>query len=260
MLDRRPSGAAVPEGAGPASQTLMRGLDLIETIAQGSIGYVELARKLGLNKATTHRLASALVERGYLSVTPRIGYRLGPKLLELGFVAQSQVDLIQIARPHLEALSDATEDTVRLGVLDQQRVVYIEVVPGRRRITIASRPGDSQPLTSTSVGKALMLDEDEGEWRARLADDLAAGRPVVDPAQWLDQMRGFARTGYAFGMGENEDNIRGVAAPVRDASGRIAAAVSVTSPAQYMDDARMIDVSRDVCATAAAIGRELGFS
>ena len=240
------------------SQTMMRGLDLIEAVANGMAGYVELSEKLGLTRSTAHRLASGLVERGYLSSTPRRGYRLGPKLLELGFVAQSQTDLVQIARPHLESLSMATEDTVRLGVLQNERVVYIDVVPGSRRITIANRPGDAQPLTSTSAGKALMLDDSESSWQARLAADLDAGRPGVDPMLWQERMRAYAEAGCTYGLAENDDDVRGVAAPVRNASGRIVAAVSVSSVTHYMNEDRMERLSISVRATAEAVSRELG--
>jgi DNA-binding IclR family transcriptional regulator len=240
------------------SQTLMRGLDLIEAVAAGTTSYIELARRLGLTRSTANRLANGLVERGYLTLAPRQGYRLGPKLLELGFVAQSQTELVQVARPQLEALSRATSDTVRLAVLRNEHVVYIDVVPGSRRITIANRPGDVQPLTSTSAGKALMLDDPEDRWRERLAADLTEGRPEIDAEAWIGRMRAYARAGHSYGLGENDDGIRGVAAPIRDATGRIAAAVSVSSVAQYMDEDRMERLSQLVRDTAETISRTLG--
>lgn len=243
-----------------SSQTLLRGLDLIEAVAQAHPSQVDLAEALGLSRSTAYRLAAALAQRGYLVASPRSGYRLGPKMLELGFAARNQLDLIQVARPYLETLSSVTEDMVRLGVLEDERAFYVDVVPGRRRVTIAHRPGDSQPLTSTSVGKALILDEGEIQWEARLAADLARGRPDVDAGEWLGRMRQFLASGYTFGLGENDDNIRGVAAPIRDASGRIVAAVSVTSAAHYMDEARIAALSVPVRETAAAIGRELGYA
>jgi DNA-binding IclR family transcriptional regulator len=147
---------------------------------------------------------------------------------------------------------------VRLGVLQNEHVVYIDVVPGSRRITIANRPGDSQPLTSTSAGKALMLDDGEGRWLIRLAADVAAGRPAVDPALWQERMHDFARAGCAFGLAENDDDVRGVAAPVRNASGQIVAAVSVSSVAHYMSERRMDDLAIEVRDMAGKISRELG--
>jgi DNA-binding IclR family transcriptional regulator len=81
----------------------------------------------------------------------------------------------------------------------------------------------------------------------------------VDPGEWLARMRFFLASGYTYGLGENDDDIRGVAAPVRDVAGQIAAAVSVTSAAQYMNEARMLALSVPVRATAAAISAELGY-
>ncbi|MGI4765196.1 MAG: IclR family transcriptional regulator [Janthinobacterium lividum] len=238
----------------------MRGLDVVEMVARRPISLTDLSQELELTKSTTHRLATALVDRGYLAFTPRAGYRLGPKLLELGFLAQGQADVIQVARPHLEALAEATDDTVHLGVLDGDRALYLDKMPGRRRINISSRVGDRQPLTSTGLGKALMLDHPETYWAERLADDQAAGGVPVDAGAWTGRMRSYAVLGRAFDLEENEDQIRCVAAPVRDARGTIVAAISVSSAAQYMSDDRLESLSAEVAATARAISLDLGWA
>lgn len=243
----------------PGSQTLLRGLDVLEAVAGGSIALTDLAARLGLNRSTTHRLANALVERRYLTFTLRLGYRFGPKLLELGFLAQEQADIVQLARPHLEGLAASTEDTVHLGVLDGGRALYLDKISGRRRVEISSRVGDRQPLTSTGLGKALLLDTIERDWRKLFKDDDPAERRRIDYALWLERMEGYVMRGYAFDLEENEDQIRCVAAPIRDPSNRIVAALSVSSAAQYMDDDRMTAMTVDVLATAHAISRDLGW-
>lgn len=242
------------------SQTLMRGLDVIEAVAGGATTLPELSERLGLTRSTAHRLATSLVERGYLAFAPREGYRLGAKLLELGHLAQAQADLIQIARPYLEALSATTEDTVHFGVLEQDQALYLDKMPGRRRITISSRVGDRQPLSSTGLGKALMLDHTPDYWRARFVEDQAGGAPRAEWALWEQRMQGYVAAGRAYDLEENEDQIRCVAAPVRDAAGRIVGAISVSSAAQYMNDARMEALSTSVIDTAGAISRDLGWS
>src|SRR5690606_8251161 len=90
----------------------------------------------------------------------------------------------------------------------------------------------------------------------------ADGAPVDTSARavWLERMRGYARGGYAFDLEENEDQIRCVAAPIRGVDGKIVAAVSVSSAAQYMSDARMSDLTRTVTEAADSISRELGWS
>lgn len=242
------------------SQTLLRGLDIIEAVAEQTVPLADLARMIGLTRSTTHRLATALVDRGYLNLQPRAGYQLGPKLLQLGFLAQQQMDLVHVARPHLEALAAATGDTVHLGVLEGDSALYLAKIPGRRRVEISSRVGDRHPLTSTGLGKALLLDEDPRRWESLFHHDQARGSAKIDYMAWIRRMHGYAEHGHAFDLEENEDLIRCVAAPVRDASGKIVAAISVSSAAQYMDDGRMDVLTRDVRETADAIGHDLGWS
>jgi DNA-binding IclR family transcriptional regulator len=255
-LDPAEPGGARQSGG---SQTLLRGLDVIDAVAEGPIALAELSAKLGLNRSTAHRLASALIDRRYLTFVPRIGYRIGPKLLALGYLAQQQTDLVQTSRPYLEALAALTEDTVHLGILEGERALYLAKIPGRRRVEISSRVGERQPLTSTGLGKALLLDDNPGHWRKLFLEDQASGSPPADYDLWLRRMHEYVRVGRAFDLEENEDLIRCVAAPIRDASGRIVAAISVSSAAQYMDDDRMQALSSDVLATTAEIGEELGW-
>jgi len=251
-----PAQPSTPSG----SQTLSRGLDVLEAVAERPTSLIDLATRLGLNRSTAHRLASALVERRYLAFEPRVGYRLGPKLLELGFLAQDQADLVQLARPHLEALAAATDDTVHLGVIEGERALYLDKIPGRRRVEISSRVGDRHPLTSTGLGKALLLDLDDAEWLRLFRAEDHSGHRGVDYQTWQQRMRNYVTAGYAFDLEENEDQIRCVAAPVRDASGNIVAALSVSSAAQYMADDRMKGLTPQVRETADAISRDLGWT
>lgn len=242
------------------SQTLLRGLDVLEAAAAGVIGLAELAEKLDLTRSTAHRLASVLVERRYLSFVPREGYSLGPKLLELGYGARQQMNIIRIAAPYLEALALSSEDTVHLGALEGRRALYLDKIAGRRRVEISSRVGERQPVTSTGLGKALILDETEANWHEIYVAELGKNASESYFKAWLKNMRVYARNGYAFDLEENEDQIRCVAAPIREAGGNIVAAISLSSAAQYMSDARMAELVIEVKKTTAAISRELGWS
>ncbi len=276
--EREPPGSerrgAEPAGDAPSrararlgSQTLFRGLDVIDVVAEGPIKLGDLAARLGLTRSTTHRLASALTDRRYLSFVPHSGYSLGPKLLELGFRVRDELDLPRIAAPHLERLALLTEDTVHLGILDRGRVLYLDKVPGKRRINISSRIGELQPVTSTGLGKALILDLDEAAWlelfRAERGESGRQGarrRPEISQQEWLARMRGYVQAGYAFDLEENEDQIRCIAAPIRDVAGRTIAAISVSSAAQYMSDQRLLALSKDVMAAANRISGGLGWT
>ena len=145
------------------SQTLVRGLEVLEAVASGVNNLADLAATVKLNRSTAHRLASTLVEKRYLSFVPRYGYGLGPKALEVGYQARVQLNIPRMAREHLEKLAAKTGDTVHLGVLDGTRALYLDKIPGSRRVEISSRVGEVQPLRSTGLGKALLLDERRGK-------------------------------------------------------------------------------------------------
>jgi DNA-binding IclR family transcriptional regulator len=145
-------------------------------------------------------------------------------------------------------------------VLDEDRALYLDKLTGRRRINISSRVGDRQPIRSTGLGKALVLDDTEARWRElyKMEGPPAPGAP--DEEQWIAWMHGYAKRGVAFDLEENEDRIRCVAAPIRGAAGQIVGAISVSGAAQYMDDARMNTLVDDVREGANAIGRDLGWN
>jgi DNA-binding IclR family transcriptional regulator len=139
-------------------------------------------------------------------------------------------------------------------------VLYLDKIAGNRRINISSRVGELQPVHSTGLGKALLLDHDEESWENFFRAENSAQRTPEALAEWLERMRTYARAGYAFDLEENEDQIRCVAAPIRDVAGRIIAALSVSSAAQYMNDQRMETLTKDVVETARRISEDLGWT
>jgi len=92
--------SAAQSDAPKKGQTMLRGLDILEAIANGARTVADIAAVTGFSFSTTHRLASSLVDRNYLKFEPRKGYALGQKLIELGFIAYREADIRKIARPH----------------------------------------------------------------------------------------------------------------------------------------------------------------
>ncbi|CAH2602917.1 D-galactonate regulator, IclR family [Rhodovastum atsumiense] len=246
----------------PGAQTLFRGLAVIEAVAAGARTLASIGGAIGCTRSTTQRLASALLQAGYLRNDPGRGYVLGPKLIQFGFQAREQMPLAAIARPHLEALAARTEDTVHLGIPEGSEVLYLDKLPGQRGLEMRSRVGHRMPIALTGVGKALMLDMDAAEWR-RLYDvglhhPGSRGTPLPWP-EYRARMEGYRAAGATIDLAENEIGIHCVAAPVRDAGGGIVAAISVASAAPYMSEARMQSLVPDVIAAARAVSRELGW-
>jgi DNA-binding IclR family transcriptional regulator len=149
---------------------------------------------------------------------------------------------------------------VHLGVLDRGQVLYLDKIAGKRRINISSRVGELQPVSSTGLGKALILDHDEESWANFFRSENGGQRTPNALQEWLARMRNYAQAGYAFDLEENEDQVRCVAAPVRDVAGNITAAISVSSAAQYMNDQRMQALTKDVVETARRISEDLGWT
>jgi Transcriptional regulator len=242
------------------SQTLLRGLDMLEVVAHTPLSIPEISAATGVSYPTAHRIVSGLVERRYLRQLENRCYALGPKVMELGFLAYQQTDLTKIARPFLEALAAETSDTVHLARLDDGEVIYLDKLSSRRPIEISSRIGGRKPAVSTGVGKALLLDADEEEWRRLWDRDHHLMRVEMSEDAWLEMMREYRRGGYSYDIGEDERQIRCVSAPLRDASGRIVAAISVSSTTDYMAPERMRALVPVVTRAAMTISAEMGYT
>jgi DNA-binding IclR family transcriptional regulator len=242
-------------GASPASQTLVRGLDVLEMVATGPLALPALANRLGLARSTAHRLATALLERRYLTLVPRQGYGLGPKLLELGSCAQDQTMLVRVARPYMEALAAETLDSAHISICDAGGALLLERIAGQRRLLPALRVGERMKLSQGAAGWALLLDAPEAVWRETFAQDCGSAAPT---AAFVDSMRRFVCIGYAFDPGDNSDHVCSVAAPVRGAQGNIVAAIGLSTASQYIDESRLATVGGAVARAAASISIDLG--
>lgn len=242
-----------------SSQTLMRGLDILEAVADGVEDIADLAQKTGMTYSTAHRILSALQQRHYIKREQGgSGYRLGWKVLELGYRAYSQVDLTRLAHPILKRLARETSDTVHLAYAEPDNVIYLDKLASRRAVEISSRIGGIKPFISTGIGKALILDYSDDELLRVYERGAHLLRNPITPGQWLQMMQEYQRKGFAYDLGEDEQLIRCVAAPVRDNSRKIIAAISVSSTLEYMDEQRMTDLVPLVQRAAAQISAELG--
>ncbi|MCX7855624.1 MAG: IclR family transcriptional regulator [Anaerolineae bacterium] len=243
------------------AQTVLRALALLEAVAEGVHDLEGLSAHVGLSRSTAHRLLTTLVRAGYLRHSPREGYRLGPKLIELGFRAHAGLHLPSLARPYLEELSEATRETVHLGVLDGAQVVYIDKVPGKRELQMASYIGARVPAQCTALGKALVSTlPPEERLRAFVPGLRRTERTIAEADRFLEEIERVARQGYALDLEENEPGIRCVAAPIRDGAGRGVAAVSISSAVVYLTEERIRELIPLVQETARRISRELGWT
>jgi len=247
------------------AQALFRGLAVIDAVSQGADSLAAIGAAIGCTRSTTHRLVAALVQADYLRSEAQ-GYRLGPRLIELGYKARAEMPLIKLARPHLQRLADLTQDTIHLGVRESGDVLYIDKLSSTRGLEMRSRIGLRMPLALTGIGKSLMLDLPAADWQALYEEGLQrrAGQSGLreEFTPWQDyhaQMAEYAAGGFSFDLEENELGVRCVAAPVRDTGGEIIAALSVASAIPYMPESRLEELRPVVIRCAADVSAELGW-
>jgi DNA-binding IclR family transcriptional regulator len=249
------------------TQTLMRGMAIVEAVARGAATLKDIGVAIGCTRSTTHRLIQSLAQAGFLSRDRKIGYALGPRLVELGTLARDRSPLLSVALPHLQTLAAKTQQTVHISVVQGQEILYLEKIESRHGTRMRSKVGCRMPLALTAMGKALLLDSPESGWReiyqANLDQLVRAGSAIDSVPRWPDyhaRMRGYVAEEITFDREENEPGIRCVAAPVRDADGRITAALSVSGPAPSMSDERMSTLRFEVKEAAVAVSTGLGWS
>jgi len=219
-----------------AIQTVMNALRMLEVFhTETEMGVSDLARRLGLHKNNAFRLLATLELGGYMQQTPDTDlYHLGPRCLELGHAFARSHTLIKQARPILEELAETMGETAHLGVLRGDEVVHLDGVLPEQLVLTGLRVGERLPAHCTALGKVLLADA------ARDLIDRTFDRhtdsTLVDPAKLADELRAVAIQGYAPDLEEFAAGLRCVAAPVRDASARVIAAISLSGPSLRMTE------------------------
>ena len=223
-----------------SSQSLERGLAILGafTPQQPLLGISELASRLSLTRSTTHRYVTTLARLGYQyqDDTTR-KYRLGPRVLDLGFSVLGSLGLREVAAPHLRRLTDLTGHTSNLAIRDDTDVILVDRVRGRpgryHHMEFLLHAGSRLPAYCSATGKALLAFLPLSDLD-RLIDrmDLVAHGPrtLTTKAALLTELSQVRRTGIAVNDEELESSLRSIAVPVRSRSGEVIAAVNVAIP------------------------------
>ncbi|MDI3280627.1 MAG: IclR family transcriptional regulator [Bacillota bacterium] len=218
-----------------AVQSVERALGILEAVAdEGPLNLTELAERVALSPSTTYRLLQTMTRLGFIRHDRSTGrYRLGLKALKIGAVAIRQFDLRAVARPHLRQLVEQCNETANLVVLDGAEVVYVDQVECSNMVRMLAELGSRLPATCTGAGKAILAFLPPEELEHLLAEQpLVAYTPYTITAreEFQANLEAVRRRGYAVDNEERELGVRCVAAPIRDAAGKVVAAVSVSGP------------------------------
>jgi IclR family transcriptional regulator, pca regulon regulatory protein len=224
------------QGTGPDFiEALARGLDVITAFGPGRpvMTLAEVAAATGLARPTARRILLTLRELGYVRADGA-GFALTPRVLDLGMAYVGSMGLWEVARPHLERLSARTGESCSVAQLDGSDIVYVARVAVPRIVTLAVQIGTRFPALQTSLGKVLLAAMEPDEVERVLAEPTRSGlvaRWQPDRAERDAELREVRARGWALTDQQLASGIRSVAAPLRDGSGRVLAAVNVNTHA-----------------------------
>jgi DNA-binding IclR family transcriptional regulator len=252
-----------PRADGPPLKSLDVSLQVLEALDNGAPerGVSDLAREVGASKAAVYRILTTLARRGYVTQNPATAqYAIGPRLRRFSHVASGKLDLLSVARPFLTELRDATLDTVHLAVLEGGEAVYIAKEDGLHPVQVTSRVGARCPAHCVATGKVLLAFAESAVQERLLAAGLTRYTPLThaDPDDFREEMARTRERGCAINTGEWRTEVRGVAAPIFDSTGRAVAAIGVCMPASRMPESRQGEACALVRDIANRLSLQLG--
>ncbi|MFJ6212585.1 IclR family transcriptional regulator [Streptomyces sp. NPDC092296] len=245
------------------SQTVERAMLLLHELGEGERTLDELAAVLAVHKTTVLRLLRPMEDARMVQRDAAHRYRLGPQLFALAGLALEQRGVRAVAAPQLAALNAETGQTVHLAAYEGGEVVYIDKYDSRHPVRMYSRIGLRAPLHCAAVSKVLLADLPEAE-RRRVAAGIEytpfTAHTLATPGALLAELAEVRRRGWAADRAEHESFINCVAAPVRDATGRVIAAVSVSVPDLLLTYEQVLELLPRVRETAAAVSADCGLA
>lgn len=253
------SPAAEPRGGIQVIERMMTLLDVL-SYYNDPVSLKQLALETGLHPSTAHRILAAMAASGFVERADPGTYRLGIRLLELGNLVKSRINIRHSALPLMQRLHSRIGESVNLGVRQGDEIVYVErTSSGRSSVRVVHLVGARAPLHVTAVGKLYLAEESADQVRNYARRTGLAGCTPTSittlPAleKELERVR---RHGVAFDNEEIEQGLRCIAAPVRDDSGDLVAGLSVSAPAERYD----ADWAPLVRETAEAISSAMGYA
>ncbi|HTF53903.1 MAG TPA: IclR family transcriptional regulator [Pseudonocardia sp.] len=210
---------------------VQRAVDVLDALAEArtELGTNEIARRTGINVSSISRLLSTLTSTGLVQHVPSSGrYRLGVRILQLAGAARESLDVRAVARPYLEELTDLTGETATLSLPGEHDLLTVDFVQSRRSVRSVAEIGRNSVAHATAAGKVFLA------WGGTLPDGnlvVYTEQTIVDRSALAAEISKVAERGWAQAVGEREEDLNAIAAPVLDTTGRLRAVLGVQGPA-----------------------------
>lgn len=243
------------------SQTVQRAIVVIESLAERPRTLKDVADILGVHRSTALRLLQTLVANGFARRLSDGRHAVGTGLIQIAQQTLDHLDLRPLAHPHLRRLHRTCGHTIHLAQLIDDEIIYIDKIDGTDGVRMYSRVGRSAPLHASGVGKAILalLPEERATELIEGADLVAHTDTTLRIRAALEaELERIRERGYAVDDGEFEDFSTCIAAPLRNSTGDVTAAVSLTSLRVIAPLTELTPLVPELTDTAAAITRDLG--
>ncbi|ABK70924.1 IclR family transcriptional regulator [Mycolicibacterium smegmatis] len=244
------------------SQSVARALHLLIQLGNGPATLDELAQSTGVHKTTVLRLLRTLADERFTFRDQSNRYHLGSRVFELAARGTDQREIRAIASPHLVAFNRAYGRTTHLAAMEGNDIVYIDKLESHDQIRMFSRIGLSANLNSTAVAKVILADLPDAELRPFVATmDFTRRTPntITTPEAFLAEIDKVRAQGWAQDREENEPSINCIGVPIRGASGRVVAAVSVSVPNVVLPFEEVLDLLGPLQEVGERISRDCGY-
>jgi len=222
-------------------QSVDRALFILEALAEVSrpLHLAELVQMVKLKPSTVHRLLGTLIKHDFVEQDDHSCYRLSMKLYYMGNSATYAIDIKELAHPVMQELLDRYNETVNLAILDRDDVVYIDQLESNNIVIVRmfARVGNRGPAYCTGSGKILLAGLDIEEFLRYLKNVTLRGftsDTITDPISLSRELDRVRENGYALDLGERDEGVGCVAAPIKNREGKVVAALSVSGPIMRM--------------------------
>ncbi len=243
-------------------QSLDRAMMILETLGQsGGMTLTELSASLDQSPATAYRVLVTLETRGIVELDGQTQtWYVGAGAFRIGSAFLRRTNLVERARPVMQALMEATGETANLGVANGHSVLFVSQVETHASIRAFFPPGTQSPLHASGIGKALLAQFAEPQLNAVVSSGLERFTPrtLTNGSALLSDLAAIRRRGYSIDDEEKAEGMRCVAAPVFDATGTAVAGLSISGPTARVTSDRTEEFGNHVRQAAAELSRHLG--
>jgi DNA-binding IclR family transcriptional regulator len=219
---------------------LHRGLRVLEIVAAARrpLSITDIASELGLTRSSVFRLIYTLRHMGFLEEEQSKHFTLGPRVLNIGFAFLASKDIIEIARPELEALRDETQVSAHLAIRDERDVLYLSCVQTRSGFLSNMNVGSRVPAYASPMGWLLLSGLPSSELAGLFRNETFT--PMTDQTptsakKLMEVIEQTAKRGYVVSRGVMEASGSSISAPIVNRRKEIVAAIDISGPDSAFD-------------------------